>query len=75
MDYQEVLEIHHILIKKFGGSQGVRKENGLKSALERPFSGFGDIEFYPSPEEKAGAILESVAKNHLVNFYPDTNRG
>jgi len=42
----------------------VRDENGLKSALERPFSGFGETEFYPSPEEKAGAILESVVKNH-----------
>lgn len=31
---------------------------------ERPFSGFGETEFYPSPEEKAAAILESVVKNH-----------
>ncbi len=64
IDYQEVLEIHQVLIREFGGSQGVRDENGLKSALERPFSGFGKTEFYPSSEEKAGAILESVVKNH-----------
>ncbi|GAB2618419.1 Fic family protein [Belliella aquatica] len=53
IDYQEVLEIHSVLIKEFGGLSGVRDENGLKSALERPFGGFGEIEFYPSPEEKA----------------------
>ncbi|MFY7787494.1 MAG: type II toxin-antitoxin system death-on-curing family toxin [Thermoflexibacteraceae bacterium] len=64
IDYQEVLEIHQVLIREFGGSQGVRDENGLKSALERPFSGFGETEFYQSPEEKAGAILESIVKNH-----------
>jgi len=64
IDYQEVLEIHQVLIREFGGSQGVIDENGLKSALERPFSGFGETEFYPSPEEKAGSILESVVKNH-----------
>lgn len=64
IDYQEVLEIHQVLIREFSGSQGVRDENGLKSALERPFSGFGETEFYPSPEEKAGAILESIVKNH-----------
>jgi len=64
IDYQEVLDIHEILIKEFGGSDGVRDENGLKSALERPFSGFGDTEFYPSPEEKASAILESIVTNH-----------
>ena len=64
IDYQEVLEIHQVLIREFGGSQGVRDENGLKSALERPFSGFGETEFYPNPEEKASAILESIVKNH-----------
>ena len=64
IDLQEVLDIHQVLIREFGGSQGVRDENGLKSALERPFSGFGENEFYPNPEEKAGAILESIVKNH-----------
>ncbi|SFF65028.1 Fic family protein [Thermoflexibacter ruber] len=34
IDYQEVLEIHQVLIQEFGGSQGVRDEDGLKSALE-----------------------------------------
>ncbi|WP_448518432.1 type II toxin-antitoxin system death-on-curing family toxin [Rhodoflexus sp.] len=64
IDYQELIEIHQLLIREFGGLQGVRDENGLKSAIERPFSGFGNTEFYPSPEEKAGAILESIVKNH-----------
>ena len=36
----------------------------LKSAIERPFSGFGETAFYPTPEEKASAILESIIKNH-----------
>lgn len=64
IDYQDALEIHKILINEFGGTQGVRDEQGLKSALERPFSGFGKTEFYQSPEDKAGAILESIIKNH-----------
>lgn len=64
IDYEEVLAIHQILVDDFGGSQGVRDENALKSAIARPFSGFGETEFYPSPEEKAGAVLESVLKNH-----------
>jgi death-on-curing protein len=64
IDYQEVLAIHQILIREFGGLRGVRDENSLKSALERPFSGFGETEFYPSVAEKAGAILESVVTNH-----------
>lgn len=64
IDLQEVFEIHQTLIQEFGGSQGVRDEGLLKSAIERPFSGFGETEFYPTPEEKAGAVLESIVKNH-----------
>ncbi|WP_353572609.1 type II toxin-antitoxin system death-on-curing family toxin [Candidatus Albibeggiatoa sp. nov. BB20] len=64
IDYQDVIEIHQALLKEFGGSEGIRDENALKSALERPFSGFGETLFYPTPEEKAGAILESIIKNH-----------
>jgi death on curing protein len=64
IDLQEVFEIHQVLIKEFGGLQGVRDEGLLKSAIERPFSGFSETEFYPTPEEKAGAVLESVIKNH-----------
>lgn len=64
IELQEVIEIHQVLIQKFGGLEGIRDEGLLKSAIERPFSGFGEIEFYPTPEEKAGAILESIVKNH-----------
>lgn len=64
IELQEVIEIHQVLIQKFGGLEGIRDEGLLKSAIERPFSGFGGTEFYPTPEEKAGAILESIVKNH-----------
>lgn len=64
IDLQEILEIHQILIEQFGGSQGVRDSGLLQSAIERPFSGFGETEFYKTPEEKAGAVLESIVKNH-----------
>jgi death-on-curing protein len=61
---EKTLAIHHILIEKYGGSKGVRDLNLLKSAIQRPYSGIGDTEFYPLPEEKAAAILESIIKNH-----------
>jgi death-on-curing protein len=64
IDLQEVIEIHEVLIQAFGGGQGIRDEGLLKSAIERPFSGFGETEFYPKPEEKAAAIFESIVKNH-----------
>lgn len=60
----EVLYIHRRLIDEFGGSDGVRDEGVLLSAIARPFSGFGDTEFYPTPIEKGAAIAESIVKNH-----------
>jgi death-on-curing protein len=64
INYQEVIEIHRILIQKFGGLQGIRDQNALKSAIIRPFGGYDNVEFYPTTEEKAAAILESIVKNH-----------
>lgn len=61
---QEIIRIHQILIRRYGGIQGIRDLSMLESALERPYSGIEDQEFYPGPEEKAAAIIESIVKNH-----------
>ena len=61
---EEVILIHEILIKEYGGSNGIRDLDLLKSAIERPFSGFGQTEFYPTTEEKSAALLESIITNH-----------
>ena len=60
----QVHALHDIMVQQFGGLQGVREEGLLLAAIERPFSGFGDHEFYPTPAEKAAAVFESVLKNH-----------
>ena len=59
-----VLEIHEILIKEFGGDTGIKDMNLLKSALSRPFQTFDGNELYPTLEEKASALLESIIINH-----------
>lgn len=61
---KEALEIHAILLERFGGSFGVRDRALLDSALNRPFQTFDGHELYPSPIEKAAAVLESIVKNH-----------
>lgn len=61
---KEVLSIHDILVEQFGGGQGTRDEAALESALARPYSTFDAQELYPSPEEKAAAIIESILINH-----------
>ena len=59
-----VINIHEILIEKFGGIQGVRDIKLLESAITRPFMTFDQKDLYPSPTEKAAALIESIISNH-----------
>jgi len=61
---EEVLNIHDILIDKFGGIHGIRDYNALESAINRPFMTFDQQDLYPSPTEKAAALIESLISNH-----------
>ena len=61
---KEVIDVHSTLIKEFGGASGVREEELLDSAINRPFQTFDGSELYPSAIEKSAAILESIVKNH-----------
>jgi death-on-curing protein len=60
----EVLAIHNILIEQFGGAKGVRDNDGLESAINRPFQTFDGQELYPEAFDKAAAIFESIISNH-----------
>ena len=64
IDIKDVLNIHNILIDKFGGSKGIRDIGLLESAINRPFATFDNKDLYPTPTEKAAAILESILINH-----------
>jgi death on curing protein len=61
---QEVEGIHQILVKKFGGSYGIRDKAAPESALTRPFQTFNQAELYTTVLEKAAALLESMLINH-----------
>jgi len=61
---KEVLQIHNLLIDKYGGSKGVRDINALEAALHRPHATFDNKELYPSPILKASAVFESIISNH-----------
>lgn len=55
----EVLEIHVVLIRRFGGPEGVLDLGLLESALYRPQSGY-----YADLVEMASAMFESLIKNY-----------
>lgn len=55
----DALALHAILIKQYGGSDGIRDMGALESALFRPQTGY-----YQDLIEEAAALLESLAINH-----------
>jgi death-on-curing protein len=61
---EDAIHIHEILVDKFGGTTGIRDIKLLESALSRPFQTFDKKDLYPTPVEKAAAIIESILKNH-----------
>lgn len=55
----EALEIHRVLLERFGGPAGVRDTGLLESALYRPRTGH-----YADLAEMAAALFESLIMNH-----------
>ena len=64
IDIISVEKIQELLIEKFGGTLGVRDMGALEAAINRPFATFNQNELYPTPIEKAAAVLESLVCNH-----------
>lgn len=60
----DILNLHDLSIKVYGGGTGVRDMGLLESAIARPFQTFGGDDLYPSVFEKAAALAESLIINH-----------
>ena len=56
---EEVVAIHDVAIREFGGSMGLRDMGALESAILRPQMGY-----YDGLIEEAAAMMESLAMNH-----------
>lgn len=61
---QLVLFIHDQMVKRFGGSFGVRDLGLIESAIARPQATFDGKHLYASIFDKAAALLQSLLKNH-----------
>ena len=60
----EVIEIHAYQIEHFGGSQGVRDIDLLKSAVAMPEMSYAGIMLHKDVYEMAAAYLFHIAENH-----------
>ncbi len=60
----EVIEIHAYQIEHFGGSQGIRDIDLLKSAVAMPEMSYAGIMLHKDIYEMAAAYLFHIAENH-----------
>ena len=61
---KQVLALHSDLIREFGGTEGIRDEGLLESALAAPFQTFDGEQAYPSLQAKAARLGFGLVSNH-----------
>ena len=63
---EQILMLNSQLIEENSGSDRVRDNNLLDSALENPFQSFGGEELYPTLQAKAARLGYGLIKNHCM---------
>ena len=62
---EDLRDLHERVVNSPDGAMpGERDVGALEAAVARPYSGFGGVEFYPSPFAKAAALMESIVQRH-----------
>ncbi len=61
---EQIVALHDELIAETGGDTGLRDEGLLESALNAPFQSFGNVEPFPSIQQKAARLGYGLIKNH-----------
>ena len=61
---RQILLLHSVLIAESGGSDGVRDEGLLDSAVNTPFQTFSGQDLYPTVLEKAVRLGFGLRRNH-----------
>lgn len=62
---EDIIRLHEVVLRKTGGSDGLRDAGALSMCAERPRAAFGGRDMYPTVFTKAAASLESIARNHV----------
>lgn len=65
LEVEDVLDINAEMCAETGESSVCLDMPGLEAAVERPWAGYGDDEFYPTLYEKAAALLHGLASRQV----------
>ncbi len=61
---EQLLMLHRELIRETGGPDGLRDSGLLDAALNAPFQGFGEMDVFPSLQQKAARLGYGLICNH-----------
>jgi len=64
LSLEQVLDLHRVQIRRFGGASGLRDRGALEAALGRARMTFGGEDLYPDVAAKAAALMHSLVMNH-----------
>lgn len=64
LSLEQVLDLHRVQIRRFGGAAGLRDRGALGAALGRPQMTFEGEDLYPDIAAKAAALMHSLVMNH-----------
>jgi len=64
LSVEQVLHLHDLLSRQFGGAHGIRDRKGLEAAVARPAATFDGEDLYRDLAAKAAALMESLVANH-----------
>ena len=60
----QIIQLHHLLLDRTGGSPGISNESLLDAAIAAPFATFDGRDLYPTIEAKAARLAFGLVKNH-----------
>jgi death-on-curing protein len=64
LSVEQVLDLHRVQIRRFGGAAGLRDRGALEAALGRPRMTFEGEDLYADIAAKAAALMHSLVMNH-----------
>ena len=67
LTFDQVMMIHRKGIERFGGLDGIRDSDSVKSAIAYPFQTLGGQEIFPDLFDKVGALGWMLCRHHPFN--------
>jgi death-on-curing protein len=61
---EEILQLHYLVVKDFGGLHSIRDEGRLKSVVEAPMLEAFGVEQYQTVHQKAAVYARNIISDH-----------